>query len=159
MGAAMAGIPGKKMKIIANSASVMAGIVLLMLFFLAVWVGGFWSPAYPFREFMSTEEVCQRWGRHPLDTERFKAAGRSDDRAAAEAARAEMACSLLENQDEYLGRSRTRIRDIFGSPDGWFINDHDPAYSIGGADRDVWQIVFLIESEKVSEIVVDKNCC
>ena len=60
---------------------------------------------------------------------------------------------------KYLGRSRTRIRDIFGSPDGWFISEHDPAYFINDADRDVWQIVFLIESGKVSEIVVDKNCC
>ena len=152
----MIGIPGKIMK---NSASVMAGIVLILFFSLAVWVGWFWNPAYPFREFMSTEKVCQRWGRHPLDTERFKTAGKSDDRAAAEAARAEMACSLLENRDEYLGRSRTRIMDIFGYPDGWFISEHDPAYLINDADRDVWQIVFLIESGRVSEIVVDKNCC
>ena len=162
MGAAMVGIPGKKMKRSAKFFFAMAGIVLLMFFSLVVWVGWFWSPAYPLREFMSTEKVCQRWGRHPLDTEKFKAAGRSADRAADEAVRAEMACSLLENQDEHLGKDRLEIIDIFGYPDGWFITEYDPAYFINDADRtdqDVWQIVFLLRRGEVSEIVVHKNCC
>ena len=152
------------MKKSAKLAFAMAGIVLLMLFSLAVWVGWFLGPAYPpSSTFMSTEKVCQRWGRHPLDTEKFKAAGRNDDRVVDGTVRAEMACSILENQDEYLGKNPTQIVDIFGNHHGYFVSDEIPAYFItdnDGTDQgDVWQIVFMLRRGKVSEVVVHNNCC
>lgn len=157
--------PGKENEKIAKSAFVMAGIVLFMFSSLAVLAGWLLEPAPSRLEYMSTEEVCQRWGRHPLDIEKFKAAGRNN-----RAARAEMACALLDNQseymgkgkNEYLGKSPTQIVDIFGKPDGYHITDTDPAYLINHADRtdrNVWQIVFLIRKGKVHKIVVHKNCC
>ena len=149
----MIGIPGKRKKL-AKLAFALAGIVLFMFFSLAVGVVWLWEPEHPFQEFMSTEEVCQRWGRHPLDTEKFKAAGRNN-----EAVRAEMACSLLENQDEYLGKSPTRIVDIFGDPDGYYASESHPAYFVNRARNDVWQVVFLAGRGEVSEIFIHKNCC
>ena len=112
----------------------------------------FWSA-----EFMKAKEVCRRWGERPLDEVKFKAAG--DNRSA----RAEMACSLLKNQKKYKGKSINQIKQVFGSPDGWFFNEAFSAYLINKAKKkgdDVWQILFLIDRHrKISKIVVHKNCC
>ena len=75
-----------------------------------------------------------------------------------------MACSLLKNESEYLGKDAIQIVNMFGFPTGYYMSESHPAYLIGGADhkdRNTWQIVFLIDggTEKVDEIVVHKNCC
>ena len=132
------------------------GIALNLLCLLTVF------PVQAYRqskELMSREKVCQRWGEHPLDIERFKYAENN------ETLRAKMACSLLnpENQKIYAGKSAIQIRNIFGFPDGYYMNEAFAAYLIETADQrgqDSWQILFLLDSDrKVSEIVVHKNCC
>ena len=75
-----------------------------------------------------------------------------------------MACSLLKNESEYLGKDVIQIVNMFGFPTGYYTSESHPAYLIGGSDRkdrNTWQIVFLIDgrTEKVDEIVVHKNCC
>ena len=156
------------MKPVAVAASVVG---LLMLCLLASYVGlmSQWpwesdNANLPWNR-ISHKEVCRRWGEHPLDTEEFKVAEaeRWDEaaRAAAWAARAGMACSLLENQNEYIGKSTFEIRNIFGHPDGYYQTDVYPAYRIGGAgeeERDAWQILFLLDNHRrISAIVVHRS--
>lgn len=108
-------------------------------------------------EFMSLKKVCRRWGRQPLDEAKFKASG--EDRSL----RAKMACSLLKSQRKYIGMDSYKIREALGPPSGYFFSEAFPTYLINKAAKkgdDVWQLLFLIDNEqKVSKIVVHKNCC
>ena len=108
---------------------------------------------------MSVGEVCRRWGERPLDIATFRAA----DADADESVRAAMACSLLRNQDDYVGMHRREIGPLFGYSTGYYYTESNYAYMIETAKttaQDSWQIVFLLDRDrKVSEIVVHKNCC
>ena len=147
-----------------------AGIALIMLFFLAVsrvQVGTWpwewdWSKLPPY-DYMNTAAVCRTWGEYPLNIEKFKTADRNSEDAGA-AARAEMACSLLKNKHEYLGKDVMQIRNMFGTPTGYYWSEARPAYVIGGVDREdrnTWQIVFLPDGRtgRMGDIVVHKECC
>ena len=107
--------------------------------------------------YMSLKKVCKRWGDQPLDEAKFKSAG--EDRSV----RAKMTCSLLKNQQRYIGLDSLEIRKRLGDYTGYFFSESFPAYVINRAeekDRNVWQILFFVDGEhKVSEIVVHKNCC
>ena len=108
-------------------------------------------------DFMSLKKVCQRWGEHSLDIAKFKSANED------ESIRARMSCSLLKNQKKYIGKDRSEIRNLFGAYSGYYFSGMFPTYLIEKAkteDQDSWQIVFLINrKEKISKIVVHKNCC
>ena len=108
-------------------------------------------------ERMSPKKVCKRWGETPLNAEKFKNAENNQP------LRAGMACSILKNQEQYIGKSPLQIREIFGAPDGYYVSEIFAAYLIGAADRrglDSWQILFLLDvRDRVSEIVVHKTCC
>ena len=108
-------------------------------------------------KFMSFKKVCSRWGEAPLDVEKFRASGEN------RSVRAKMACSLLKNQNQYIGTDSQKIREIFGPQSGYFFSESFPTYLINRAtekDRNVWQILFFVDEEhKVSKIVVHKNCC
>ena len=116
-----------------------------------LWSGNMWT------DFMSTEEVCQRWGNQPLNVEQFKSAGED------ETVRARMACSLLTHQSQYIGKDVTDIYNTFGPAEGYYVSEGYPAYLIETARTrapDSWQIVFLADSGwQVSAIVVHRNCC
>lgn len=106
-------------------------------------------------ETMATKNVCKNWGEAPFQVDRF----RLED----EVVRAKMACSLLKNQKLFIGKDRAQIRNELGDHDGFYFSDMFPAYMIQSAKskgEDSWQLVFLIDrKEKVSEIIVHKNCC
>lgn len=108
-------------------------------------------------EFMSLGKVCKKWGEYSLDIAKFKSADKD------ESIRAKVSCSLLKNQKNYIGKDRSEIRNLFGSHSGYYFSDMFPTYLIETAktkNQDSWQIVFLIDrKEKVSKIVVHKNCC
>ena len=108
-------------------------------------------------EFMSVSEVCQRWGDGPLDLAAFRSA--EDD----ESVRAAMACSLLTNQDDYVGMHVSEIGPLFGEYTGYFFSEAQPTYLIEIAKtkaEDSWQILFLHNRDrKITRIVVHKNCC
>ena len=74
-----------------------------------------------------------------------------------------MACSLLKNGSEYLGKGAIQIRNMFGFPTGYYMSESHPAYLIGGIDRkdrNTWQIVFLIDGGTgADDIFVHNNCC
>ena len=108
-------------------------------------------------DYLSANEVCRRWGERPLDIAAFRSA--EED----ESTRAAMACSLLKTQDDYVGMHRPEIAPLFGNPTGYYHTELHPTYLIEVAKtraQDTWQIVFLIDrDQKVSEVVVHKNCC
>ncbi len=107
--------------------------------------------------YMNTNKVCQRWGDLPLDIEEFRAADEN------ERSRAEMACSLLGQQDRFIGMHRLEILELFGDSNGYYGTEMTPTYLIETArsrDQDSWQIVFLINKDRlIRRIVVHKNCC
>ena len=106
---------------------------------------------------MNIKKVCRRWGTETLNTKKFKSANEN------ESLRAKMACSLIKNKKQYLGKSQAEIRKIFGDYSGHYFSDTIPAYLIETAEKkgdDSWQIVFLLNNNwKVSNIAVHKNCC
>ena len=108
-------------------------------------------------DYLSVGEVCRRWGERPLVVAVFRSA--EED----ESTRAGMACSLLKNQDDFVGMHWLEIRPLFGNPTGYFDTEMVPTYMIETAKtrtQDAWQIVFLLNRDrKVSEVVVHKNCC
>lgn len=109
-------------------------------------------------EFMGLKKACLRWGEQPLDEAKFKTSG--EDRSL----RAKMTCSLLKNQKKYIGMDNYKIREILGPPSGYFFSEAYPTYLINKAGErggdDVWQLLFLIDKDqKISKIVVHKNCC
>lgn len=148
------------MKTIANALAriaVFGGFCLLLVFGGAAFsfLVPIWHLVSP--DYLSTCEVCQRWGEQPLDIAAFRSA--EED----EATRAAMACSLLRTQDDYVGMHRLEIRPLFGDPDGYYYTEIQPAYLIETAKtmgEDSWQIVFLIDRDRnVRKVVVHKNCC
>lgn len=108
-------------------------------------------------DLMSEKKVCERWGKQALNVKKFKSAGEGSS------VRAKMACSLIKNKKKFLGKDTGEIMKLFGSCDGHYFSDMIPAYLIEIASKkgqDSWQIVFLIDRrERVSDIVVHKNCC
>ena len=108
-------------------------------------------------EYMDARKVCQRWGDLPLVIEDFRAAD-EDERS-----RAEMACSLLGQQNRFIGMHRLEILELFGDSSGYYITEMTPTYLIETArsrDQDSWQIVFLINKDRlIRRVVVHKNCC
>jgi len=107
-------------------------------------------------ELMSPSKVCKKWGIAPLDIERFR---KTQDISV----RASMTCSLLKEQKKFIGKDPIEIREIFGNFDGFYFSEFYPTYMIESDDikeTPAWQIVFLIDrKQKISEIVVHKNCC
>lgn len=106
-------------------------------------------------ETMKSEKVCQKWGSTEFDVNKFKTGN--------ENLRASMSCSLLKKESDYIGKDRSEIRQLFGDHDGFYFSDMFPAYMIQSgqnSSEDSWQVVFLLDrNEKVSDIIVHKNCC
>lgn len=100
-------------------------------------------------------KVCGNWGDLKFNSIEFK--------AGSEQIRSKMACSMLKDQKQFIGKDRSEIRSQLGDHDGFYFTDMFPAYMIVSSDspqQDSWQIVFLLDrQEKVSEVIVHKNCC
>ncbi len=106
-------------------------------------------------ELMPKNKVCQTWGTAPFDSKAFK--------GSSEETKATMACSLLEKQKQFIGKDTLEIRAELGNYEGHYFSDMFPTYMIYSAKsraESSWQIVFLIDrNQKISEVVVHKNCC
>jgi hypothetical protein len=104
---------------------------------------------------LSTSKVCKKWGEAAFNENQFL---NGDEKV-----RAKMACSILKNQKQFIGQSRLEIRKKLGDFDGFYFSDMFPAYIIESGktrEQDTWQIVFMLDrKEKISEIIVHKNCC
>lgn len=134
----------------------MTKVMLSAIVILFLCYGGLISAKHFWRgEVMSVEMVGQKWGKTPFETKVFK---NGDEKQ-----RAQMAYSLLNHQNQFVGKDRLEIRSELGDPDGFYFSEMFPAYMIETAtsrEQNSWQIVFLLDrDEKVSQIIVHKNCC
>lgn len=103
---------------------------------------------------MSIDQVKKTWGSAKLDYEKFKVGD--------EKTRSSMAYSIL-SEKKLIGINVQSLREILGSPNGFYFIDSYPAYFIQigrNHSEDTWQIVFALNSKyQVEEIFVHKNCC
>ena len=139
------------------------GIIILLFLSLSLSLLYFLSWFYIkrehpwFGETMSIKQVCKKWGTIPFNAVQFKKAEGN------ESIRAKMACSLLKNQNKYIGKYRWEIRKLLGDYSGYYFSERIPTYFIEigkNKKEETWQIVFLIDSqEKISQIIIHKNCC
>ena len=70
---------------------------------------------------LNAEAVAKRWGKKPFDAKQFR---EGDD-----AVRAQQAYSIMTNA-KLIGTSTKEIRELFGSPTGFYFIDAYPAYFI-----------------------------
>jgi hypothetical protein len=118
--------------------------------------GGFVAAKHFWRgETMPKSQVAKKWGQGSFDLQKFK---NGDEKT-----RAAMAFAILQNQKQFIGKDRAQIRVELGDFDGFYFSDMFPAYMIESGStqaEDSWQLVFLLDrNEKVSEVIVHKNCC
>lgn len=118
--------------------------------------GGYVAAKHFWRgETLSARQVKEKWGDASFQADTF--------RAGSEETRAKMAYDLMKNSKKFIGKDRAEIRAILGDFDGFYFSDMFPTYIIATAKKagdSTWQIVFILDrNEKVSEIIVHKNCC
>lgn len=123
---------------------------LIVLIFISVgYAQHFWRG-----EEMSLSRIEKKWGQGNFSAEKFKIGDKQ--------ARANMAYSLIKHK-KYIGKNILEIREDLGDFDGYYFSDVYPAYLINEPvtkGDDVWQIVFLLDKNKlVSSVIVHKNCC
>ena len=127
---------------------------LVIAFFIGL--GAFASKNQLWRgSVMPIETVKAKWGTTPFNEEAF--------RAGTEKQRASMAASLIQQKKKYIGKDPADIRKQLGDFDGHYFSEAFPTYLIFSSQKqseDSWQILFLLSNDqKVSDIVVHKNCC
>ncbi len=139
-----------------NKMLVVTAVVMIM----AIGFSYVYMKRFLARDTMPIDQVCERWGSTPFDANAF-AQGDEDTRAS-------MACDLIKNnQSQFVGKPFAEIRDTLGSYDGYYMSKIFPAYIIkSSATREeaiadgTWQLLFRIGGDqKISEIVVHRNCC
>lgn len=125
--------------------------IALAIFILSTSI---WAVPLIKGETLSPQKTKARWGQQTVDFEKFKTS--SID------ARAPMAFNIM-NDKKLIGKSVEDIRNLLGSPDGFYFIDSYPAYLIQegkGPNDETWQLVFLLNAKyQVRQIIVHKNCC
>lgn len=100
---------------------------------------------------LSAKEATQRWGYLKFEAKKFK----SGDYII----KSKMASDLLVN-NPYLGKTVSQVWNDLGVHDGHYKNDVVPAYILNDDDNDVWQLVFIVDQNRVvTHVAIYKNCC
>lgn len=100
---------------------------------------------------LSANEAIKKWGYLKFDSKQFK----SGDYLT----KSKMASDLLNN-NLYEGKSVSDVWEGLGYHDGHFKNDVVPAYILNEDENDVWQLVFLVDENRiVTKTAIYKNCC
>lgn len=123
-------------------------LICILIFGLsaALMAQSFWKG-----QTLSAAQVAEKWGQEPLVLTKFKAGDYPT--------KAKMAYSILTDKS-LIGKTKKYIVDNFGSYDGFYFIDSYPAYIIQDEPKEVWQIVFKIDSDRrIRDIIVHKNCC
>lgn len=104
---------------------------------------------------MSLSQAEKRWGKEKFEINSFRT---GDVKI-----RSKMVYSLVSDEKKFFGKTVYEIRELLGTPDGFYFSDIFPAYMVErGTTREdeSWQIVFLLDrQQKVSKIIIHKNCC
>jgi hypothetical protein len=123
---------------------------IIILFFVFLFSGFYAFSQFTPKE-MFAEAALERWGHDEFDAKKFKAGDFS--------LRAKMAYEVLQNQP-YAGKSVQVLRRELGGNEGYYKNDVVPAYILNQDLNDIWQIVFLVDTNRnVTKAVIYKNCC
>ena len=105
-------------------------------------------------ETMLSRTIKKKWGKNEFSKETFRNGSRDT--------RAKMAYTIVKNK-LYVGKTVPEVRADLGAPDGYYFSDIYSAYIINESLKkgdDVWQIVFLVNNNRIiSDVVVHKNCC
>lgn len=128
---------------------------LILVLFMAICLFGVGQlvRAFPVGETLSVGAAEKRWGRQTYIPEKFKA-GSPDERA-------KMAVDLIQKRS-FLRKPVTDVFATLGDADGHFFSDLIPAYLLNEGWKngtDTWQLVFMLKDDKVSEVIIQKNCC
>ncbi len=125
--------------------------LVLVIFILSSYL---WALPLIKGETLSPQKTKSRWGQQTVDFEKFKTSSIE--------ARAPMAFKIMTDK-KLIGKSVEDIRNLLGSPDGFYFIDSYPAYLIQegkSPKEETWQLVFLLNAKyQVREIIVHKNCC
>lgn len=125
-------------------------IVVLSLFSVFL-LFGFISYAKINSKTMSYDEASKRWGSVEFKSVDFKNGSITT--------KAKMAASILKNTP-FKNKSVTDVWAALGRHDGYYQNDVVPAYIIDDKENDVWQVVFLVDSDRnITDVIIHKNCC
>jgi hypothetical protein len=104
--------------------------------------------------YLTPLEAQKKFGNAKFDSAKFKAASLK--------MKGEMAADMILKK-EFIGKPFNSVRELLGSPDGYFENDAIPAYIISQDvdKKDTWQIIFLPDKnwKKIDEVKIHKNCC
>lgn len=124
----------------------------LFIFFVIVFTtAGIYAVTNFSTKELTANEAIQKWGYIKFDSKQFK----SGDYII----KSKM-CSDLLNNNPYLGKSVSAVWEDLGYHDGHFKNDVVPAYILNEEENDVWQLVFLLDENRlVTKTVIYKNCC
>lgn len=84
-------------------------------------------------------------------------------KSATTAERATMISSLIKQKNLWSGKSIDEIRKDLGDWNGFYFQDHIPAYRIGSREKqngNSYQIVFIPNKNKrVEAVIIHKLCC
>lgn len=100
---------------------------------------------------LAANEAIQKWGYLKFDSKQFKSGDHT--------MKSKMASDLLNN-NPYSGKPVSAVWEDLGYHDGHFKNDVVPAYILNEDENDVWQLVFLLDENRiVTKTAIYKNCC
>lgn len=100
---------------------------------------------------LSAIEAEKKWGFLKFDSKQFKSGDFS--------IKSKMSSDLLKN-NPYVGKPVSIVWEDLGYHDGHFKNDVVPAYILNEDENDVWQLVFLLDENRiVTKSSIYKNCC
>ena len=128
-------------------------VLLILPVGFAAWGIAEVARVIPSDTFLSMSEAKKMWGESPFDAEKF----RNGD----ESVRASMAVSILKNPKIFMGKTPLELREILGTPTGFYHFDMNPAYIVSESDKpdgDTWQLLFLIDRHyKIKSVKIHKN--
>jgi hypothetical protein len=105
-------------------------------------------------ETLTVESIEKKWKQVPFSSTAFK--------NGTPGIRASMTVDIITGK-KFIGMDIKDVKTLLGRPTGYFWNDSFPAYILneGWKDNDsTWQIIFLPDHNgKVTNVVVNKNCC
>ena len=121
------------------------GVTLLLLFILSI------TTLYILRwNTPSITTIKNKWGYNTFYIDKFRTGNYQT--------RASMAADLLQRKSEFIGLNIIDIKKQLGQPNGYFINETNPAYIIESKEN-TWQLIFQIYNNNVVNIFVHKSCC
>jgi hypothetical protein len=123
-----------------------------LILILCLFVGFMYEGRSQAETYMTAQEAQKKFGAKPFDQQQFK---KGDQKL-----RSEMTADLVLKKS-FIGKPLKNVKELLGTPDGYFENKAIPAYLISTKEKDIWQVIFIPDRDwkKVDEVKIHKNCC